>query len=94
MDIPADLLPAASLWIAAFVYATLLAAAGLTAPWGKILDKEGSNIFFGAVAFIAVVCVITSYSIHYTKLYDPGDLCGVSGSGHLAAQPDVEMRDQ
>jgi uncharacterized membrane protein len=55
MDIPADLLPAPSLWLAALAYAILLTAALLTAPWNKILDKEGSNIFFGAVAFIAVV---------------------------------------
>jgi len=58
MDIPADLLPAASLWIAAFAYAILLTIAGLTAPWGKILDKEGSNIFFGTVAFITVVWIL------------------------------------
>jgi uncharacterized membrane protein len=58
MDIPADFLPVTSLWIAALVYAILLAAAGLTAPWDKILDKEGSNIFFGAVAFIAVVWIL------------------------------------
>jgi uncharacterized membrane protein len=58
MDIPADLLPDFSLWIAALIYATLLAAAGLTAPWEKLLDKEGSNIFFGAVAFIAVVWIL------------------------------------
>jgi uncharacterized membrane protein len=58
MDIPADFLPVTSLWIAALVYAILLATAGLTAPWDKILDKEGSNIFFGAVAFIAVVWIL------------------------------------
>jgi uncharacterized membrane protein len=58
MDIPADLLPDSSLWIAAFVYAILLATAALTAPWEKIIDKEGSNIFFGAVAFIAVVWIM------------------------------------
>jgi uncharacterized membrane protein len=58
MDIPANLLPVASLWIAALVYLVLLAAAALTAPWGKLLDKEGSNIYFGAVAFIAVVWIL------------------------------------
>lgn len=58
MDIPADLLPASSLWIAALVYAALLAVAGLTAPWEKILDKEGSNTFFGAVAFITVLWIL------------------------------------
>jgi uncharacterized membrane protein len=58
MDIPADLLPDSSLWIAAFVYAILLVTAALTAPWEKIIDKEGSNIFFGAVAFIAVVWIL------------------------------------
>jgi uncharacterized membrane protein len=58
MDIPADLLPVSSLWIAALVYATLLLIAGLTAPWDKLLDKEGSNIYFGAVAFIAVVWIL------------------------------------
>jgi uncharacterized membrane protein len=58
MDIPADLLPGSSLWIAALVYAVLLAFAGLTAPWEKILDKEGSNIYFGAVAFITAVWIL------------------------------------
>lgn len=58
MDIPADLLPDASLLIATLVYAVLMAAAFLTAPWEKILDKEGSNIFFGAVAFTAVVWIL------------------------------------
>lgn len=58
MDIPADLLPASTLWLAAAVYTILLAAAGLTAPWTKILDKEGSNIFFGAVACTAVMWVL------------------------------------
>ena len=58
MDIPADFLPVTSLWIAALVYVILLATAVLTAPWEKILDKEGSNIFFGAVAFIAVVWIL------------------------------------
>jgi uncharacterized membrane protein len=58
MDIPADLLPDSSLWIAALVYAILLVAAALTAPWKKIIDKEGSNIFFGSVAFIAVVWIL------------------------------------
>ena len=58
MDIPADLLPVSSLWIAALLYAALLAGAVLTAPWQKILDKESSNIYFGAVAFIAVVWIL------------------------------------
>ena len=58
MDIPASLLPGYSLWLAAIAYAVLLAVAGLTAPWDKILDKEGSNIFFGAVAFVAVVWIL------------------------------------
>ena len=58
MDIPAEFLPASSLWAAALVYAMLLLTAVLTAPWEKILDKEGSNIFFGAVAFIAVVWIL------------------------------------
>ena len=58
MDIPADFLPASSLWSAALVYIILLVVAGLTAPWEKILDKEGSNIFFGAVVFIAVVWLL------------------------------------
>ena len=58
MDIPANLLPDSSLWIAAVVYVALLVTAGLTAPWDKLLDKEGSNIYFGAVAFIAVVWVL------------------------------------
>jgi uncharacterized membrane protein len=58
MDIPADLLPVSSLWLGAFLYVILLAIAGITAPWVKILDKEGSNIFFGAVAVVAVVWVL------------------------------------
>ena len=58
MDIPADFLPDASLWIAALLYVTLLAIAVWSAPWGKILDKESSNIYFGAVAFIAVVWIM------------------------------------
>jgi uncharacterized membrane protein len=58
MDIPANLLPASSLWIAALVYVVLLATAALSAPWDKLLDKEGSNIYFGAVAFIAVVWIL------------------------------------
>ena len=58
MDIPANLLPVASLWIAALVYAVLLATAALTALWDKLLDKEGSNIYFGSVAFIAVIWIL------------------------------------
>jgi len=58
MDIPADFLPAASLWIAGLVYALLLLLAALTAPWGKLLDKEGSNIYFGAVAVLAVLWIL------------------------------------
>jgi len=58
MDIPAGLLPSSSLWIAAIVYAVLLVVALLTAPWAKILDQEGSNIYFGAVALLAVVWIL------------------------------------
>ena len=58
MDIPSGLLPDSSVWIAALVYVALLVAAGMSAPWKKILDKEGSNIFFGAVTFIAVVWML------------------------------------
>ena len=58
MDIPADLLPGLSLWLAALVYAVLLMAALLTAPWPKLLDKEASNIYFGAVAMVSVLWIL------------------------------------
>ena len=58
MDIPADLLPGISLWLAALVYAVLLMAALLTAPWPKLLDKEASNIYFGAIAMVSVLWIL------------------------------------
>jgi len=58
MDIPADLLPGTSLWLAALVYAVLLMAALLTAPWPKLLDKVASNIYFGAVAMVSVLWIL------------------------------------
>ena len=58
MDIPADLLPGLSLWLAALVYAVLLMAALLTAPWPKLLDKDASNIYFGAVAMVSVLWIL------------------------------------
>ena len=58
MDIPADLLPGLSLWLAALMYAVLLMAALLTAPWPKLLDKEASNIYFGAVAMVSVLWIL------------------------------------
>jgi uncharacterized membrane protein len=58
MDIPANLLPAMSLWLAALVYVMLLMAALLTAPWAKILDNEASNIYFAAVAMVSVLWIL------------------------------------
>jgi uncharacterized membrane protein len=55
MDIPAGLLPAGWLWIAAVVYGLLLASALRTAPWSKLSDNEASHIYFGAVACVAVL---------------------------------------
>lgn len=58
MDIPAGLLPPVSLWLAALIYAVLLMVALLTAPWPKLLDKEASNIYFGAVAMVSVLWML------------------------------------
>lgn len=58
MDIPANLLPAAWLWLAALAYAVLLIAALLTAPWQKLTDNEGSNIYFGAIACTALIWIL------------------------------------
>ncbi|MGD2055670.1 MAG: energy-coupling factor ABC transporter permease [Gammaproteobacteria bacterium] len=55
MDIPAGLLPAGWLWIAAAMYGLLLAGALLTAPWSKLSDNEASHIYFGAVACVALL---------------------------------------
>jgi uncharacterized membrane protein len=55
MDIPADLLPAGYLWVAALLYSLLLVSALLTAPWSKLADNEASHVYFAAVA---VVCVL------------------------------------
>ncbi|MGB5338187.1 MAG: energy-coupling factor ABC transporter permease [Gammaproteobacteria bacterium] len=58
MDIPAGLLPAASLWLAAVIYAMLLTAALVTAPWSKLADTEAINIYFGSVAAVTVLWVM------------------------------------
>jgi uncharacterized membrane protein len=58
MDIPANLLPASWLWLAALVYAVLLAVALLTAPWPKLADNEGSNVYFGAIACTALIWIL------------------------------------
>ena len=58
MDIPANLLPTAWLWLAALLYAVLLVAALLTAPWQKLTDNEGSNVYFGAIACTALVWIL------------------------------------
>jgi len=58
MDIPADLLPAAILWLAACVYTVLLLAALVTAPWSKLADNEAANIYFGSVAAVAVLWIM------------------------------------
>ena len=58
MDIPAGLLPPVSLWLTALIYAVLLMVALLTAPWPKLLDKEASNIYFGAVAMVSVLWIL------------------------------------
>jgi uncharacterized membrane protein len=58
MDIPAGLLPPVSLWLAALIYAALLMAALLTAPWPKLLDNEASNIYFGAVAMVSLLWML------------------------------------
>ena len=58
MDIPANFLPAAWLWLAALVYAVLLMAALLTAPWPKLVDNEGSNVYFGAIACTALIWIL------------------------------------
>ena len=37
-----------------------------------MIDKKKASIFIGVLVVVAVAAiVITSYSIHYTKLYDP-----------------------
>jgi uncharacterized membrane protein len=58
MDIPAELLPATCLWLGALLYAVLLIAAARTAPWPKLLDNEASNIYFGAVAVVALLWIL------------------------------------
>ena len=58
MDIPADLLPATWLWLATPVYVALLLAALLTAPWRKLTDNEGSNVYFGAIACTALIWIL------------------------------------
>jgi uncharacterized membrane protein len=55
MDIPADLLPDAYLWLAALVYVPLLLLALLSAPWSKIADNEASHVYFGAVVILIVL---------------------------------------
>jgi len=58
MDIPANLMPAAWLWLAALVYTALLLTALLTAPWSKLTDNEGSNVYFGAIACTALIWIL------------------------------------
>ena len=58
MDIPANLLPAAWLWLASLAYAALLAGALLTAPWHKLADNEGSHVYFGAIACTALIWML------------------------------------
>jgi hypothetical protein len=40
MDIPANLLPDAYLWVGSLCYVLLILVALLTAPWSKVADSE------------------------------------------------------
>ena len=58
MDIPAALFPGVYLWTGAAVYAMLMLAALLTAPWAKIRDNEAQHIFLGAVVAVGLLWVM------------------------------------
>ena len=69
MDIPAGLLPASFLWVAALLYGLLLVSALLTAPWSKLADNEASHVYFAAVAIVCVLWTLRAgiapgYSYH------------------------------
>lgn len=55
MDIPAHLLPDGLLWTAAALYAVLMLAAMVSAPWQKIMENEASHVYFGAVVAVGIV---------------------------------------
>lgn len=58
MDIPANLLPQPYLWAAAGLYALLMLAALLSAPWSKIRDNEAQHIFLGTVVMLSLLWVL------------------------------------
>lgn len=55
MDIPANLLPPGYLWTGGFLYALLMLAALLSAPWSKIRDNEAQHIFLGMTVALSLV---------------------------------------
>lgn len=58
MDIPADLLPQAYLWVGGGLYLLLIFAALVTAPWSKIFDNEAQHVFLGAIVALSLVWVM------------------------------------
>jgi uncharacterized membrane protein len=58
MDIPADLLPDAYLWVSGLLYMILIVGALVTAPWSKIVDSEAQHIFLGTVVALSLLWVM------------------------------------
>ncbi len=58
MDIPANLLPQAYLWVADILSGLLMLVVLLSAPWSKIRDNEAQHIFLGSVVMLSLLWVM------------------------------------
>ena len=55
MDIPAHLISGTTLWVGYVLFALVMLAALLTAPWFKIRDSGALNVFLGAVVILMLL---------------------------------------
>ena len=58
MDIPANLLPTAWLVVGGVLYALVLMAALVTAPWSRVRDSEAQNIYLAVIVAISLLWVL------------------------------------
>ncbi len=58
MDIPANLLPQAYLWVANILFGLLMLLVLLSAPWSKIRDNEAQHIFLGSIVMLSLLWVM------------------------------------
>ena len=58
MDIPANLMPPAYLWVGGLLALLFLSSALLTAPWSKVRDNEAQHIYLGAIVALTLLWVL------------------------------------